>query len=224
MEDRSVFWESSEQVDRFAGREPDERLLRLIESTDHPAHVRVLDLGCAAGRNTVVLAERGFDVHAIDSSSAMVERTRSRVAAVLGSDAAKERVRLGRMERLNEFESASFHLVVALGVYHNATCREEWERAVSETERVLLPGGLALVASFSPRSDPSGDGLRPVPGAPHVYEGFEAGRMYLLEAGELDAEMARHGLLPAVTTETVEAPTACGRRVTVNGLYRKGAG
>ncbi len=126
------------------------------------------------------------------------------------------------MERLDDFESGSFHLVVALGVYHSATCREEWDRALSETARVLVPGGLALVASFSPRSDPGGEGLRRVPGAPHVYEGFEAGRLFLLEAEELDAEMARHGLLPVVASETVETPTESGQRVTVNGLYRKG--
>ncbi len=222
MDGSPLFWERSEQVDRFAAREPDRRLLRLIESFSVPAGVRVLDLGCAGGRNTVVLAERGFDVHAIDSSRAMVERTRSRLAVVLGSDAAKERVRLGRMESLEEFVSGSFHLVVALGVYHSATCREEWDRALSETARVLLPGGLALVASFSPRSDPQGDGLRPVTGAPHVYEGFESGRMYLLEAEDLDTEMARYGLTPAAATETVEVPTETGRRVTVNGFYRKG--
>ncbi len=222
MEDPSLFWERSEQVDRFAGREPDQRLLRLIESYSDPTAVRVLDLGCAGGRNTVVLAERGFDVHAIDSSRAMVERTRSRVAVVLGLDATKKRVRLGRMERLEEFDSGTFHLVVALGVYHSATCREEWDRALSETARVLVPGGLALVASFSPRSDPRGEGLRPVAGAPHVYEGFESGRMYLLEAEDLDVEVARHGLTPAAITETVEVPTETGRRVTVNGLYRKG--
>ncbi len=60
-----------------------------------------------------------------------------------------------------------------------------------------------------------------MPGVPHVYEGFEAGRMFLLEADELDAEMAGHGLLPVVASETVEVPTESGRRVTVNGLYRK---
>lgn len=222
-EDPSSFWEVSKQVERFAGREPDRRLLRLIESYEEPARVRVLDLGCAGGRNTVVIVERGFDVYAVDASRAMVERTRSRVAELLGREAAQQRVRLGRMGSLAELGSGSFDLVVALGVYHNASSREEWERALSETERLLRPGGLVLVANFSPRSDPRGEGLDPVPGAPHLYEGFEAGRMYLMEANLLDAEMARHGLLPAVATETVEAPTETGRRVTVNGLYRKGA-
>ena len=31
----------------------------------------VLDLGCAGGRNTVLLAERGFDVWAVDASDAV---------------------------------------------------------------------------------------------------------------------------------------------------------
>ncbi len=221
MSERGPFWEKQEQVERFAGREPDRRLLGLIESYEDPARTRVLDLGCAGGRNTLVLAQRGFDVYAIDSSAAMVERTRARVATVLGWAEAEKRVRQGCMEDLGQFEAMSCHLVVALGVYQSATCGEEWDRALSETARVLAPAGLALVASFSPRSDPRGEGLRPVPGVPHVYEGFEAGRMFLLEADELDAEMAGHGLLPVVASETVEVPTESGRRVTVNGLYRK---
>jgi SAM-dependent methyltransferase len=216
------FWERSEQVEMFAGREPDRRLLELIGSYPHPQRTRVLDIGCAGGRNTVVLAEHGFDVYAIDSSSAMVEKTRERLARVLGASEMQSRVRVGHMQDLGDFDSASFHLVVALGIYHSATTREEWDRTLGETARVLVPGGQVLVANFSPQSDPGGEGLRPVPGEPHVYEGFDAGPLLLLEADELDAELARHDLVSVVPTETVVTPTEAGRRVTVNGLYRKG--
>jgi 2-polyprenyl-3-methyl-5-hydroxy-6-metoxy-1,4-benzoquinol methylase len=70
------FWERPETVDRFASRDPDHRLQRLIGEYGRPAAIRALDLGCAGGRNTVLLAQRGFDVRALDASSAMVERTR----------------------------------------------------------------------------------------------------------------------------------------------------
>lgn len=221
MFDARSFWESAEQVEIFAARDPDRRLLQLLDSYDRPEEVRVLDLGCAGGRNTVVLAQHGFDVHAIDDSGAMVERTRERVAKILGRAEAERRVRRGRMEGLTDFESEYFHLIVALGVYHSATDRAQWDEALSETVRVLVPGGLVLVANFTPRSDPRGEGLRPVPGKPHLYDGIESGPLYLLEASELDAEMACHGLQPAVPSRTVEAATDSGRRVTVNALYRK---
>ena len=75
MSDTRSFWEDPDRVEQFAGREPDRRLLELLDSFEAPRTTRVLDLGCAGGRNTAVLAERGFDVLAIDSSSSMVART-----------------------------------------------------------------------------------------------------------------------------------------------------
>ncbi len=217
------FWEDPAQVEAFAARAPDWRLLELLADYEGPARTRVLDLGCAGGRNAVVLAQRGSDFYAIDASRAMVERTRARVAAVLGAAEARRRVRLGRMDEL-DFASGSFDLVVALGVYQTAGSQAEWDRAIAETVRVLARGGRVLVASFTPASDPAGAGLRPVPGEAHVFEGFAAGPMYLLHADELDAAMARHGLEPAVPTETVTVATESGRRVTANGLYRLAGG
>src|SRR5262249_40561030 len=88
------FWESPENVARFAAREPDVRLAELIPTYAKPRDVRVLDLGCAAGRNAVLLASKGFDVEAVDSSSAMVAKTRERLAPVLGEAEAERRVRV----------------------------------------------------------------------------------------------------------------------------------
>jgi SAM-dependent methyltransferase len=215
------FWERDEIVERFAVREPDHRLARIVEEYRDPASVRVLDLGCAGGRNTVLLARRGFDFSAIDSSAAMIGRTRERVAAIVGEEAAARRVRPGRMTELGA--GVSFDLVVALGVYHQASTEEEWRRALAETARVLVPGGRVLVAVFTDESDPGGTGLVPVAGAPRVFLRDSGERNYLVPAEVLDADMARNGLLPAVPTETVRRPTeAGGVRVTANALYAKG--
>lgn len=221
MTDAGSYWERPEQVEDFAARAADRRLVELLSWYSQPGDVRVLDLGCAGGRNTVVLAERGFDVYALDASMPMVQKTRERVAAVLGSEEAARRVRSRRMEELDAYPSEWFHLVVALGILHSATSYDMWDRALAETARVLIAGGLALVSNFSPRSDPKGDGLRPVAGEPNVCEGFDGGPLFMLEADEMDAELGRHGMVPAVPTETVETPTESGLRVTVNGLYRK---
>lgn len=216
------FWERPEVVEQFAARAPDHRLARLVEEYARPAATRVLDLGCAGGRNTVLLAERGFDVWAVDASAAMVERTRERVDAVLGSERARERVRVGRMDDLSSFASGAFELVVALGVYHGAENRAEWERAVAETARVVKPGGRVLVNHFTPEVDLTGEGVRPVAGELDVFEGLSGGRGVLRDQENLDAAMARHGLLPEVPSETVRVETERGRRVSVNALYVRG--
>ncbi len=215
------YWEDPAQVARFAEREADLRLSALQAAFADPARVRVLDLGCAGGRNAAFLAARGFDVHALDASAAMVAHTRARVAAVLGAPEADRRVQQGRMDDLGRYPAAHFDLVVALGIYHCARSGEEWRRAVAETVRVLAPAGLLLVSHFTPRTDIAGRGVEPVPGEPHLYRGFDSGLHYLLESGELDAAMASHGLRPEAASQTVARATEKGQRVTVNALYRR---
>ena len=125
----SSFWESDEAVERFTDRQPDVRLLEVLEGYADPERVRVLDIGCAAGRNTVILAERGFDVFAIDSSAAMVARTRERVGRILGHAEAERRVLLGRMDDLRAFGDASVDVAVALGVLHQAASAAAVDRS-----------------------------------------------------------------------------------------------
>ncbi|MFW6206096.1 MAG: class I SAM-dependent methyltransferase [Gemmatimonadota bacterium] len=216
------FWEDPERVERFAERDPDHRLVALVEEYGDPGAVRVLDLGCAGGRNTVFLAERGFDVWALDASAAMVERTRDRLAGLMGEEEVRRRVRRRRMDDLSEYPDHRFDLVVSLGVQHSARTWAEWERAAAETARVLVPGGRLLFTQFTPDVDLTGEGVTSVPGEPHVYTGFPAGRAVLVDAETLDRELATRGLRPEVPSETVRVDLEDGgRRVSVNALYVK---
>lgn len=214
------FWERDEIVERFAGRDPDHRLVGILDGVGDPGATAVLDLGCAGGRNAVLLAERGYDFTALDSSAAMVAETRRRVAAILGEAEAERRVVRGTMTDLSRFADGSFDLVVALGVHHTAPSRADWERAIAETARVTKPGGRVLVAAFTNETDPDGEGLTPVAGEEYVYE-RKSGRCVLVPGEVLDGAMVRHGLVPAVPTEIVRRETENGVRVTANALYSK---
>ena len=214
------FWEDPEVVERFASRAPDQRLLALLDDYEDPGAIRALDIGCAGGRNTVLLAEAGFDVYARDSSSAMVAETRRRVARLLGKRAAEARVRPGRMDELAEFGDGSLDLVVSLGVLHQAQSWSEWERAAAEIARVLRTGGRLLLSAFTPEIDLTGSGVRPVAGEEHVYEGLPGGRAVLLDPATLDAELARFGFEPEIATSIGRTITGETRRVSANGLYR----
>ncbi|MDR7482391.1 MAG: class I SAM-dependent methyltransferase [Armatimonadota bacterium] len=219
MMDQS-FWERAEVVERFAARPPDDRMVALLATA--PRHLRVLDLGCAAGRNAEWLAREGFDVWACDSSAAMVARTRERVALYLGEAEAQRRVQQCRMEDLRPFEAETFDLVVALGVYHEAEEMTAWHRALAETARVLRRGGRLLVQQFSPRSDPAAQGVRRL--ADHVFAvaGPQPRRMVLLEPDELDALVAGHGFTPLEPSRSTTRPTDLGGHwVNVHGFYAR---
>jgi len=217
----SDFWERPEQVERFAAREPDVRLQALVSRLGDPRRTRVLDLGCAAGRNAVFLASRGFDVTAVDTSSAMVERTRRRLEPFVPAAELSRRVRIARMDDLSSVASSSVDLLVALGVYHQAESTAEWDRALGESARVVRAGGLALVSVFTPETDLTGEGIRALEET-HVYEGFPGGgRVYLVDAATLDADMAHHGFLPDTPTETVRRVAGSERRSSVNARYRR---
>lgn len=216
------FWERPEIVARFAARDPDRRLAVLVEGYAEPAAVPVLDAGCAGGRNAVFLAARGFEVHAFDASLPMVEETRRGLEPFVGGAEARRRVRVARMDDLAAWEDGAFELVVSLGLLHNAEDWSEWRRAAAETARVLASGGRLIVAHFTPETDLTGEGVRPVPGETHLYEGLPGGPGILLTPEELDDALAGVGLRPEVPTSTGETILDPGRRVSANGLYRKG--
>ncbi len=219
--DTASIWERPDSVEKFAAREPDLRLLEILDKASDPEAFRVLDLGCAAGRNTAVLAARGFDFQALDGSRPMVAHTRERVASILGRREAERRVRRGRMDDLGGFADSAFDLVIALGIFHCASSHREWSLALDESVRVIAPGGLLLVSVFTPETDLHGTGVHEIPGEPHVYSGFSSGRTYLVDAPTLDAELARRAARPVVPSKTVRVKLDKGRRVVVNALYEK---
>ncbi|MBW3566015.1 MAG: class I SAM-dependent methyltransferase [Acidobacteria bacterium] len=212
-------WNEPEQVADFAAREPDLRLVSIVDAMEDPGSVRFLDLGCAAGRNTVFLAERGCDVHATDLSRPMVEETTRRLATTVGKAEALRRVHLLPMTDLSRFTDRSFDFIIALGIYQQATSLEEWDLAIGETARVLRPGGLLLVAHFGVGTDLTGRHGHPIE-SPNVYEIREGHPSVLFDAAELDARLADHGFDPLEPTETVTKPhEGGGQRVTLNAFH-----
>lgn len=219
--DADPFWSRPDVVQRFAAREPDLRLMAILDTRPASVVLRALDLGCAGGRNAEALARAGADVHALDRSAAMVKRTRSRLASVLGEREADLRVHLGSMDDLGRFPDGRFDLVVALGVYASAGDRRTFDRTLAETARVMASGAQVLVANFSPSSQPEGKPLAPQPHEPDVYLWRGGRRAVLLEPADLDSAFQWHGLEPAEPTVKVKVPMESGFRVTINARYQK---
>lgn len=222
--DAERFWSDPERVEQFARREPDLRLAALLPRYEVPAYTRVLDLGCAAGRNTELLAGLGFDVFAVDLSAAMAARVRSRLARFFPQDELAHRVRVASMSDLSFLDDESVDLIVALGIYHQAVEDAAWHRAADESVRVLRRGGLWLIAHFAPGTGPIGAPFPRAAGAVYAHDGGAQGHLCFLEPEELDRELARRGVHPVAPTECVEREDDGRRRRTVNGLYGRDEG
>jgi len=122
---------------RFSG--PRRRSITLLDL--RPGE-RVLIPGCGTGADLPFLPP-GVEVHAVDITPAMVERTRRRAAALGRTVVA----RVGDAQALDypdaSFDAVILHLIVAVA--------PDGRRVLEEAARVLRPGGRAVVLDkFAP--------------------------------------------------------------------------
>lgn len=101
----------------------------------------VLDLGCGAGRTTRPLADRGYDVVAVDVSEPMVREAQSHAPGA--SFAAGDATELGFRDEAFDYALFSFN---GIDLLHPAA---ERHAALREIYRVLEPGG---IFAFSARN------------------------------------------------------------------------
>ncbi len=103
--------------------------------------LRLLEVGCGIGIDTVMLARAGFDVTAIDLTEAAVGVARQRARRLeLDID-----YRVGNCEQLG-FDDEAFDVVYSFGVIHHTP---DMQSAVGEIHRVLKPGGRAHIMIYS---------------------------------------------------------------------------
>ncbi len=216
----SGHWEQLEQVKKFANRPADHHLQTHVETYSKPGNIRVLDLGCAGGRNTLFLLQKGFNVWAVDRSSAMVAETQQRCIESCPHNHC-EGIQVGDMIRLQPFESDFFDLIVALGVYHNAQSESEFYSALSESSRVLRPGGELLVSVFMPGTAMGSPSPRRRFPDGFLYEGFPSGCLSLPSLTVFDRAMRQSAFTISGHSEIVEKNEGSDRRLTYNALYRK---
>jgi ubiquinone/menaquinone biosynthesis C-methylase UbiE len=122
-----------------------DRVVEFADSMHARGCLRILDLGCGSGRHTAYLAAEGFEVWGMDNSPNGLAFTRERLEkASLTAD-----LRLADMEHL-PYQDHFFDGVISIHViFHNT--RAGLERTLAEIDRVLRPGGRALVTFLSPR-------------------------------------------------------------------------
>ncbi len=219
----TAFWNNPEMAKRMGDRPADHRFTALLDA--HPDIQRVLDVGCAGGRNTHHAAERGLDCYAFDLMPVMVDATRARLAAHVGAEEAQSRVWLGSANDPDAWEAIpeeSLDLVLFLGVLQDLPTAEAFKAALGLAAQALKPGGHVLTANFEASSNPDGVPLTPVEGVPYAFRGFGGPdrQMIMPDAATLDAWFAGQGFETVVPTVVAEAETEKGVRRTVNAHHR----
>lgn len=100
---------------------------------------RVLDIGCASGRDAKLLVEQGYEVVGIDLSTELLKMARENVPSVQFLEA--------DMLEL-PFEDNSFDGIWSAAVVHHLKV-SDMPTAIKEMYRVLKPGGVVFIGTKS---------------------------------------------------------------------------
>jgi ubiquinone/menaquinone biosynthesis C-methylase UbiE len=181
-------WSAASTVAGFVASAPNATLMRFSESRP-PG--RAVDIGCGAGRNSIPLAEFGWDVIGVDLSRPML------AAAVERARDSKVRDRIGfalaPMDAL-PIADRSADLIVAHGIWNLARSGAEFRRGVREAARIARPGAGLFVFTFSRHT--LRDTAQPIAGESFVFTDFSGQPQVFLTAEQLIGELAAAGFTP----------------------------
>ena len=139
----ALYWQAVYDDPRLQGviyRERQRAVLQRVVELSPPAAGPVLELGCGAGLLTVELAARGYAVHAVDASQAMVDLTAARLQR---EGFTSVRTRVADVHSL-PFADGAFLIVIAVGLL---PWLDAPELALEEMARVLRPRGTLVLTA-----------------------------------------------------------------------------
>lgn len=180
-------WDAPATVESFVRSPANHMLLHYaarLRRDDRP--LRVLDIGCGAGRNAVPLARAGFVTTGTDLSQPMLK-------AAAGRDAAGGlNLLLAAMDALPVRDQSS-DLIIAHGIWNLARSGVELRRAIAEAARVAAPHARLFVFTFSRRT--LRPDARPVSGETFVFTDFANTPQTFLTREQLIDELAAAGFI-----------------------------
>jgi cyclopropane fatty-acyl-phospholipid synthase-like methyltransferase len=116
-----------------------------------------LDLGCGTGTNAITLAQRGFEVTAIDVSRRAIELAKRKARSAQLTDRTRfERGDVTLMRRWVLGHSIDF--AFDIGCFHNLK-PEARQQYVAALTAVLKPGAIYMLYAFEPQADRAGVAL-----------------------------------------------------------------
>jgi S-adenosylmethionine-dependent methyltransferase len=159
-------------IAEFYSSDPDKEHRRLVEHQLEwdltwrylerylPAQGAILEVGAASGRYTLELARRGYQVTAVDFSTALLERCRTNVAES-GLERQVQLI-LADARDLGQLTGRHFDAALLMGPLYHLVEESDRRQALKEAAGRLRPGGI-LVSSFISRFGIMGDLIKNLP-------------------------------------------------------------
>lgn len=212
------FWNDPKNIKWFR-QEPEAIYWKeFFESVDKSKIIKVLDLGCGAGRNTEMLARMGFDVFACDLHQGMVNETIKRLSNKFPAKNWANKVVRATMLDL-PYLADTFDAIISNGVYHNVSELRQLEEALRETSRVLRTNGYLCFNVFS--SEVIAPELKKDKTRKFMYITKEGLDMLLVSPNKFLSICAKYKLELVGKLVEYEREVSTGKRSVMRGILKK---
>ena len=144
MENFKSRWEELHKLPKFRPQYPSESVVRFLfanfpHDIDVRKNLKILDLGCGAGRHVKLFSEQGFDTYGTDFSGEGILQTKF----LLEKFGLKAKLRKANMNDLS-YEDNFFDGIISNGVFYYAD-HKEVRKSIDELYRVLKKSGQANI-------------------------------------------------------------------------------